>query len=459
MNVLDDTIAAVSTAQAAAGIGIVRISGKEALSVADLIYCGKNGKRLADQPANTVHYGWIRENGKVLDEVLAIILRAPHSYTGEDTVEIDCHGGILAVNRVLEAAIRAGARLAEPGEFTKKAFLNGRIDLSQAEAVMDIISAKSEYALQSSLSQLKGSLRNAISAVREALLNELAFIEAALDDPEHYSLDGYGDTLLPVIEDQKKAVRKLLSTAEQGKYIGEGIATVILGKPNAGKSSLLNRLTGKERAIVTDVPGTTRDVLKETISVGGAVLKLADTAGIRQSSDAVEKIGIDLAREEASLADLVLYVADSSVPLDDNDKEILELVRDKKVIVILNKSDLTAVTTAEDIKNICDYPYIETSAADGSGIEELKEKIKQMFFNGEISFNDEVFITNARHKNALEETLSSLENVSEAVESGIPEDVYAIDIYGAVNTLDSIIGGNISEDLADTIFEKFCMGK
>ncbi len=459
MNILDDTIAAVSTAQAAAGIGIVRISGKDALSVADLIYCGKNEKKLSDQPANTVHYGWIKENDKVLDEVLAIILRAPHSYTGEDTVEIDCHGGILAVNRVLEATLRAGARLAEPGEFTKKAFMNGRIDLSQAEAVMDIISAKSEYALESSLSQLKGSLRNAITAVRDGLLNELAFIEAALDDPEHYSLDGYGEELLPKIEEQKNAVKKLLATAEHGKYIEEGIATVILGKPNAGKSSLLNRLTGKERAIVTDIPGTTRDVLKETISLGGAALKLIDTAGIRKASDAVEKIGIDLAREEASLSDLVLYVVDSSVPLDENDKEILELVKDKKVIVLLNKSDLPPVTTAKDIKAVCEYPYIEISAAEGSGIEELKEKIKQMFFNGEISFNDEVFITNVRHKNALEETLSSLKNVTEAIECGVPEDVYAIDIYGAVNTLDSIIGGNISEDLVDTIFEKFCMGK
>ena len=454
-----DTIAAIATGMTPSGIGIIRVSGEDAFSIASSVFRRKNNKPLTEYEDHKAYFGYIYDNDRVLDEVILLVFKGPNSYSGEDTVEIQCHGGILVMNRILELCINSGARCAKPGEFTKRAFLNGKMDLSEAEAVMDVISAKSEYALESSLSQLKGSLGNAITSVREALLNELAFIEAALDDPEHYSLDGYGDELAPKIEEQKNAVRKLLSTAEHGRYIEEGIATVILGKPNAGKSSLLNRLTGKERAIVTDVPGTTRDVLKETISIGGAALKLVDTAGIRKASDTVEKIGIDLAREEASNADLVLYVADSSVQMDENDKEILELVKDKKVIVLLNKSDLPPVTTADDIKKVCEYPYIEISAAEGSGIEELKEKIKQMFFNGEISFNDEVFITNVRHKNALEETLSSLENVTEAIECGIPEDVYAIDIYGAVNTLDSIIGGNISEDLVDTIFEKFCMGK
>lgn len=459
MNTMDDTIAAISTARAPAGIGIIRISGEDALACADRIFYGKKEKKLADQKAGTIHYGWIKEGECLIDEVLAMVFHAPHSYTGEDTVEIQCHGGIIAVGRILEAALRNGARAAEPGEFTKRAYLNGRIDLSRAEAVMDIISAKSRYAQESSASQLTGKLETKISGIRSLLLETLAFIESALDDPEHYSLEGQEEELKEKIRSAKEMTGKLLSSADMGKYIGEGIKTVILGKPNAGKSSVLNAIMGSDRAIVTHIPGTTRDILRETVQIKGTCLVLSDTAGIREADNEVEKIGIERTKEEAKNADLILYVADSSEPLDEQDMQILNLAADKQVIIILNKTDLETKTTAEDIRRLCPYPIVETSAVNGEGIEELKELINERFFRGEISFNDEVFITNARHKQLLQETKDSLSAVEEAMDTGIPEDVYAADIYGAIASLDGITGGNVSEDLVDTIFEKFCMGK
>ena len=459
MGSLSDTIAAVSTAQAPAGIGIVRLSGPEALIIADRLYSGRKGKKLADQKGNTIHYGWIKDGDREIDEALAVVLRAPHSYTGEDTVEIDCHGGILAVNSILSAALKCGARIAEPGEFTKRAFLNGRIDLSRAEAVMDLISAKSRYALESSASQLKGSMYRAVSEIRDELMLQLAFIESALDDPEHYSVEGREEEIRQTLRTQAEKAGKLAATFDQGKYIGGGIKTVILGKPNAGKSSLLNAMTGSERAIVTDEPGTTRDVIRETIQLEGFGLELIDTAGIRRSENKVEKIGIERSREETDTADLVLYVADSSRELDESDRDILSMISGKQVIVIFNKSDLEEVISEKDIRDVCDYPIIKTSAKDGSGIDELKSFIKETFFKGDLSFNDEVYITNVRHKTALDEACDSLMNAAEALDAGIPEDVYAIDIFGAVSSLDSIIGGNVSEDLVNTIFEKFCMGK
>ena len=455
----EDTIAAISTAQSPAGIGIVRMSGPDAFKIADRVYHGNNNKKLAEQKANTVHYGWIRENDRDLDEVLVVLLCAPHSYTGENTVEIDCHGGILSTRRVLSALLKNGARIAEPGEFTKRAFLNGRMDLSQAEAVMDVISAKSEYALDSSLSQLKGSLKTRIENIRGKVLNELAFIEAALDDPEHYSLDGYSETIIKILTEQKAAIASLIETAERGKYIEEGIRTVIVGKPNVGKSSLLNLLSGKERAIVTDIPGTTRDTIEETISFGQAALRIIDTAGIHASGDKVEQIGVKIAKDEASGADLVLFVADSSRELDDDDKNILELIKNKKAIVLLNKSDLPQKITADEISCLCDKKVISISASEGSGIEMLKDAVKDMFFEGEISFNDQVFITNMRHLAALKEAEESIGFAIEGAECGIPEDVYSSDLYAAINALDKMIGGNVSEDLVNEIFSKFCMGK
>jgi len=456
----EDTIAAISTAMAPSGIGIVRISGPEAFAIADKIYRSpKQGKKLADQKAYTVHYGRIFDQGEDIDEVLVMLMRNPHSYTGEDTVEIDCHGGVLATRKVLEAAIHAGARPAEPGEYTKRAFLNGRMDLSQAEAVMDIISAKNEYALKSSFRQLKGSLSARIGEVRSALLYETAHIEAALDDSEHMSLDGYSEELERVIAAQREKIAKLLSSADSGKLMQEGIKTVIAGKPNAGKSSLLNLLAGEERAIVTDIAGTTRDILEEQINIRGITLRMLDTAGIREASDKIEQIGVERAKEQIRDADLVLYVVDSSVPLDENDKEILQLIRDKKAIVLLNKNDLETAVREEDIRAQVDYPVLSISARNKNGLDELEETIEKLFFHGKITFNDEVYITSARHKSALEDADKSLGFVLQSIEDGMPEDFWSIDLMGAVDALGRITGESLGEDLVNEIFAKFCMGK
>ena len=419
----------------------------------------KKEKKLKEQKANTIHYGWIEENGQTLDEVLVMLMKAPHSYTGEDTVEIDCHGGILAVRRVLEAVCRNGARPAEPGEFTKRAFLNGRIDMSQAEAVMDIISAKNEYALKSSLNQLKGSIRQVIEDIRKKLIYEIARIESALDDPEHMSLDGYGEELSPVVKEQKQKIERLLEKSDQGKLMQEGIKTVIVGKPNAGKSSLLNLLAGEEKAIVTDIAGTTRDVVEETVNIQGITLRILDTAGIRESSDQVEKIGIERAKEHAMDADLILYVADSSVPLDENDREILRMISRKKAIILLNKSDLEPVLESKELEKYVNAPILSISAKEREGLEELEARIREMFFQGDISFNDEIYITNARQKKALEDARKSLEYVENSIENQMPEDFYSIDLMGAYEALGTILGENLGEDLVNEIFSKFCTGK
>ncbi|MBM6667644.1 tRNA uridine-5-carboxymethylaminomethyl(34) synthesis GTPase MnmE [Lacrimispora saccharolytica] len=457
---MEDTIAAIATAMAPSGIGIVRISGPEAVAVADRLYRGKKKeKKLADMKSHTIHYGWIVEQEQVLDEVLVMLMRGPHSYTGEDTVEIDCHGGVLAVKRVLEAVLHAGARIADPGEFTKRAFLNGRIDLSQAEAVMDVISAKSEYALQSSVSQLQGSVRRAVKEIREKLLYEIAFIESALDDPEHISLDGYPEKLEGIVQEEKRQIEKLLKSADDGKMLQEGIKTVILGKPNAGKSSLLNLLVGEEKAIVTDIAGTTRDVLEEQISLGGISLRMLDTAGIRSTADKVEQIGVERAKEHAKNADLILYVVDASVPLDENDGQIMELLKGRKTILLLNKSDLETVISKEELTARIDAPVLNISAREETGLAELEALIKEMFFQGEISFNDEVYITNMRQKRALEEALESLKLVENSIALGMPEDFFSIDLMNAYERLGSIIGEAVGEDLVNEIFSKFCTGK
>lgn len=457
---MEDTIAAIATAMAPSGIGIVRISGPEAVAVADRLYRGKKKeKKLADMKSHTIHYGWIVEKEQVLDEVLVMLMRGPHSYTGEDTVEIDCHGGVLAVKRVLEAVLHAGARIADPGEFTKRAFLNGRIDLSQAEAVMDVISAKSEYALQSSVSQLQGSVRRAVKEIREKLLYEIAFIESALDDPEHISLDGYPEKLEGIVQEEKRKIEKLLQSADDGKMLQEGIKTVILGKPNAGKSSLLNLLVGEEKAIVTDIAGTTRDVLEEQISLGGISLHMLDTAGIRSTADKVEQIGVERAKEHAKNADLILYVVDASVPLDENDGQIMELLKGRKTILLLNKSDLETVISKEELTARIDAPVLNISAREETGLAELEALIKEMFFQGEISFNDEVYITNMRQKRALEEALESLKLVENSIAMGMPEDFFSIDLMNAYERLGSIIGEAVGEDLVNEIFSKFCTGK
>ena len=457
---MNDAIAAISTGLVPAGIGIVRVSGEDALFVADAVFNSPSGRKLSDAPGNTIHYGHIVYRGETLDEVLVTVLRAPHSYTGEDTAEINCHGGVIAVRKVLEAVIKSGARPAEPGEFTKRAYLNGRIDLSQAEAVMDVISSGSEYALKNAMNQLKGELGKRIGEIRSSLLHELAFIESALDDPEHYTLEGYTKTLYSHIEEQQKKLERLLSSFEEGRFIEEGIRTVILGKPNVGKSSLLNRLTGTEKAIVTDIPGTTRDVLEETITMKGFALRIIDTAGLRDSSDPIERIGVERAREKAAEADLILYIADSSGSLDEEDREIIESAAGKRMIFLINKTDLPdRILSADEVKQRVSCPVLEISAKENTGIEKLKEVIEEMFFRGELDFNDEVYITNARHKNLLDEAHSSLENVKNSIEDRMPEDFISIDIAGAVQSLDGITGGDLSEDLTDEIFSKFCMGK
>lgn len=457
--VYEDTIAAVSTAMAPGGIGIVRISGKEAFSVGDQIYRGKNGKKLSEQRANTVHYGFVEENGERIDEVLAVILKGPHSYTGEDTVEIDCHGGVLAMKRILEAAFRAGARPAQPGEFTRRAFLNGRMDLSQAEAVMDLIQAKNEYALKNSLRQLQGSVRQEIQEIRENILYEIAYIESALDDPEHMSLDGYRERLEHTVKQQKKRIEKLIAGSGEGKFLQEGIKTVILGRPNAGKSSLLNLLAGEEKAIVTEIEGTTRDIVEEQINLRGITLRLLDTAGIRESESRVEQIGIERAKEQAKDADLILYMVDSSMPLDENDEKIMELIRGKRAIVLLNKNDLERKVSEKDLEGRVEAPIVSVSVRENRGIEELEDQIQELFFHGKISFNDEIYITNLRHKQALEAADSSLKLVEQSIADQMPEDFYSIDLMDAYESLGKILGESVGEDLINEIFSKFCTGK
>lgn len=456
----EDTIAAISTAMSPSGIGIVRISGAGAVRTAGKIYRSPGGKkRLEDVPSHTIHYGYIYDGDLMADEVLVMVMRGPRSYTGEDTVEINCHGGLLAVRRVLEAVLHAGARMAEPGEFTKRAFLNGRIDLSQAEAVMDVINAGSEYALDSSLSQLKGSVMRSVRKIREEILYEIAFIESALDDPEHISLEGYPERLEEKTAQEKERIERLIRSFSEGKMIREGIRTVIVGKPNAGKSSLMNMLVGEEKAIVTDVAGTTRDVLEEQVMLEGISLRMMDTAGIRETSDLVEQIGVERARKYAREADLILYVVDASVPLDENDREILEIIRDRKTIVLLNKSDLPQVLSPGDLEQMGTWPVLSISAGNRQGVEILEEQIRKMFFAGELEFNDQVYITNARHKNALEKARDSLEMVENSIAAGMPEDFFSIDLMDAYEALGTILGESVGEDLVNEIFSKFCTGK
>lgn len=455
-----DTIAAIATAMGNSGIGIVRISGDAAIEIADKIFRTKNGKlKIRDAATHTIHYGYVYDQGEWIDEVLLMLMKGPKSFTAEDTVEIDCHGGMLVTRRVLEAALKAGARLAEPGEFTKRAFLNGRIDLTQAEAVMDVIHAKNEYALKSSVGQLRGSVSKKIKELRGKLIYEIAFIESALDDPEHISLDGYGEKLLERMKDMEGELKRLVQSSSNGRVISEGIKTVILGKPNAGKSSLMNVLVGEDRAIVTDIAGTTRDILEEHIYLQGISLNVIDTAGIRSTDDVVEKIGVERAMEAAKEADLIIYVVDASRGLDENDFHIMEFIKDKKAVVLLNKSDLEPIVSAEEIKEKSNHAVIPISAKEETGIDRLEEEIKALFYEGKIDFNDQVLITNVRHAQALKEALDSVQMVEKSIEDGMPEDFFSIDLMNAYEKLGLIIGEAVEDDLVNEIFSKFCMGK
>lgn len=458
-----DTIAAIATAMTNSGIGIIRISGEDAFTVIDRIYQSKNGKKkLSEEKSHTVHYGYIvddtKEN-KIIDEVMVLIMRAPNTYTREDTVEIDCHGGVLVMQKILDTVVCHGARPAEPGEFTKRAFLNGRIDLTQAESVMDVISSKNEFALKSSISQLQGSLQKEIKELREKIIYEIAFIESALDDPEHINIDGYGQKLKTVAEECKERIEHLLDTADNGKILKEGIDTVIVGKPNAGKSSLMNVLLKKERAIVTDIAGTTRDVLEEQMNLNGITLNIIDTAGIRDTEDIVEKIGVDKAKDYLVNADLIIYVVDSSTPLDENDEKIMEMIKDRTALLLLNKSDLDTVTTEEMIASHLDQKIIKVSMKENQGVDELENAIKELFFHGKVELNDEVYITNARHKAALSNAKDSLNMVLDSIAMEMPEDFYSIDLMNTYEELGNILGESLGEDLVNEIFSKFCTGK
>ena len=458
-----DTIAAIATAMTNSGIGIIRISGEDAFTVIDRIYQSKNGKKkLSEEKSHTVHYGYIvddtKEN-KIIDEVMVLIMRAPNTYTREDTVEIDCHGGVLVMQKILDTVVCHGARPAEPGEFTKRAFLNGRFDLTQAESVMDVISSKNEFALKSSISQLQGSLQKEIKELREKIIYEIAFIESALDDPEHINIDGYGQKLKTVAEECKEKIEHLLDTADNGKILKEGIDTVIVGKPNAGKSSLMNVLLKKERAIVTDIAGTTRDVLEEQMNLNGITLNIIDTAGIRDTEDIVEKIGVDKAKDYLVNADLIIYVVDSSTPLDENDEKIMEMIKDRTALVLLNKSDLDTVTTEEMIASHLDQKIIKVSMKENQGVDELENAIKELFFHGKVELNDEVYITNARHKAALSNAKDSLNMVLDSIAMEMPEDFYSIDLMNTYEELGNILGESLGEDLVNEIFSKFCTGK
>lgn len=455
-----DTIAAVATSMNASGIGIIRISGTESISIAEKIFCPANKqKKLSEQKSYTIHYGTIVEDGKILDEVIVLLMRGPHSYTAEDTVEIDCHGGVYVMHQILNLVIKKGARPAEPGEFTKRAFLNGRIDLSQAEAVIDVISSQNAYALKSSVQQLKGSVQRLIKCIREKVLYEIAYIESALDDPEHISLEGYPESLHKKIEELLQEMERLLKESEQGKVLREGIRTAIIGKPNAGKSSLLNALLGEERAIVTEIAGTTRDTLEEQIRLRGLTLQMIDTAGIRRTGDKIEQMGVERAKQMMEEADLILYVIDASAMLDENDKEIMTLLKEKRAIVLLNKTDLPEITTAEEIQKLLEKPIIRISAKEEKGLSELADKIEYMFLSEGLSWNDEVYLTNLRQKTAMEEAKASLQKVEESILLGMPEDFYSIDLMDAYEALGRIIGESVGEDLVNEIFEKFCMGK
>ena len=499
-----DTIAAISTGMSASGIGIVRISGGKAFDVIDRIYHGKD--QLSKAESHTIHYGFIKDGAEMIDQVLVSVMRSPRTFTGEDTVEINCHGGIFVVKKVLEIVLKSGARLAEPGEFTKRAFLNGRMDLSQAEAVIDVINSQNEYALKSSVGQLRGSIKNAVNKIREKIIYHTAFIESALDDPEHISIEGYGENLDLVLTEVMQELDQLIRSYDSGRIIKEGIQTVILGKPNVGKSSLLNVLSGRERAIVTDIEGTTRDILEEQVRIHGLNLNVIDTAGIRDTSDRIEKIGVDKAKEYADQADLIVYVADASRELDENDIHIAELIYGKRCVILLNKSDLSTVINKDDVKNFLrdiffnvekrvnqeqdlqendfenvkngkntvdkyadkeDYiyhaveqiPLIDISVKMEQGIQEFGTVLQKMFLEGAVSSNEEIHITNLRQKEALTNAYASLKRVQESIRDQMPEDFYSIDLMDAYESLGSITGETIGEDLVNEIFSKFCMGK
>lgn len=455
-----DTIAAISTGLSNSGISIIRVSGPETFQIMDCIFRAKKaGKKLSEQKSHTLHYGWIMNGDEIVDEVLVSVMRAPHTYTAEDVAEINCHGGSLVTKKVLRTVLKAGARLAEAGEFTKRAFLNGRIDLSKAEAVMEVIRAKSDMALKNSMAQLQGTVLKEISELRETMIHHTAFIEAALDDPEHISLEGFTNELKASIIELRERLQKLISSAENGRMLREGIRTVILGKPNVGKSSLMNLFAGEERAIVTDIAGTTRDTIEETVTVRGIALSLIDTAGIRSTEDVVEKIGVEKAKKVARDADLILYLADATSEITEEEKEILALISDKKSIVLLNKIDLCEAPDTSALEKLTGRKVLCISAKEEEGLDDLYDTIEKMFFQKELSYNEDLYITGERQKQSLLDAYDAMGKVLDSIEAGMPEDFFSIDLMQGYESLGEITGESVDEDLVNTIFREFCMGK
>ena len=466
-----DTICAIATGLGKSAIGMIRVSGPEAINICDGIFEGK--KKLTDMDSFTAAFGRIvdrnPENGEssVIDEAIVLVMKAPHTYTTENTVEIDLHGGTLVIRKVLELLVKSGVRVAEPGEFTKRAFLGGRIDMTEAEAVMDVINAETDRALKTSVNQLTGKLRQEIADIREKILYHTAYIESALDDPENYSLDGFGEKLSDEINDILKRIERLVSTADEGRLIREGIRTAIVGRPNVGKSSILNLLLGEDRAIVTDIEGTTRDTLEEYVNVDGILLKLIDTAGIRDTSDVVERIGVDKARSSMEDADLVMLILDGSHEPTESDMQLLDEVSGRNAIYIINKTDKDMVFTGEMLTGLLNsknpetdsFRIVELSAKTSAGLENLRDMISDMFFHEELDYNDQLYITKARHKSSLIEAENSLKRVIDSIEEGLGEDFYTIDLMAAYESLGEIIGETLEDDLADKIFSEFCMGK
>jgi len=463
---LYDTIVAPATAMTNSGIGIIRISGENAIKLTSNLF-----PDIMKMKSHTIRYGFLFDGGDIIDEVMVSLMKAPFSYTREDVVEINCHGGVRVINHILDCLVKNGARLAEPGEFTKRAFLNGRIDLSKAEAVMDIISAKNDFALKTSVKQLRGEVFQAVKFLREEILYQIAYIEAAIDDPEHYDLEGYDNVLGAKIDTIVNELNRLLKSADQGKVLKEGINTVIVGKPNVGKSSLLNLLVGEERAIVTDIAGTTRDIISESVVMDGFMLNIIDTAGIRQTDDTIEKIGVERTLKYLDEADLVIFVLDAVTGIDEDDQRIIDLLVNgvvKKVITLLNKVDITCNINDSKLVEIVNtiYPHVDnsgeiikTSFKTGTGINELKSTIREMFISGEIDNENEIYITSQRHKEALHKALESMVQVKKSIKKKMAEDFLTIDMMSAYTELGKIIGEQVDDDLVNEIFSKFCIGK
>ena len=455
-----DTIAAISTAVGEAGIGIVRLSGKDAIEVGNKVFQGVNKKELLAGENKKLLYGHIVDGEKVIDEVLIARMNEPYTYTRENMVEIYCHGGIISVRKILELLLKNGARLAEAGEFTKRAFLNGRLDLSQAEAVIDIINSKTEKSLEVSVNQLDGGLSDKIGDIRHDLMGMIAHVEASIDFPE----DGIEEVTFEQLNETgskvKKDIEALLATSTRGKILRDGIKTVILGRPNVGKSSLLNKILNEERAIVTDIPGTTRDTIEEFVSIDGIPLRIVDTAGIRQTDDLVEQIGVDRARDVIQSADLVIGIFDASREIDEEDREIIDLVNSKNSIVLLNKIDLNEDYDLDYLEGLLDdKEIIKTSMIEDLGIEELLERIQDIFYSGQVDMDSDIVITNIRHKDQLEKSLANIESALEDIQLEVPLDCIEVDLQDCWNNLGEISGDTISEDVLDRVFEEFCIGK